>query len=55
MVERKFYIVGGFVRDYVMGHKNTDVDYVAQGYSEEELTNMFGEKIDVNTGFHVWI
>jgi len=51
----KFYKVGGAVRDHLMGlkHKQSDIDWVVVGATEEELINLGFTKI--NADFPVFL
>ena len=40
MQDKKIYLVGGAVRDALMGRKVTDRDYVAVGYSPEDFADL---------------
>ncbi len=46
MQEKKFYKVGGFVRDYLLGIKPKDVDWIAIGYNEQDLLDLGYIKIE---------
>lgn len=40
MIEKKIYLVGGAVRDKLLGIENYDKDFVAVGYSPEEFSHL---------------
>jgi tRNA nucleotidyltransferase (CCA-adding enzyme) len=40
MLEKKIYLVGGAVRDKLLGEPNYDKDYVAVGYGSEEFSHL---------------
>ncbi len=47
------YVVGGYVRDMVMGRKSTDIDVVAVG-SGIDLAQKTAEKLDVETHVNIF-
>lgn len=48
------YLVGGAVRDELLGIKNYDEDYCVEGLSEEEFTKLFPEAISRGKSFKVF-
>lgn len=39
-MQQNIYAVGGFVRDYILGIKSADIDYVAVGYKPEDFNHL---------------
>lgn len=50
-LEKKIYLVGGAVRDKLMGIKSSDKDYVAVGYKEKDFLHLH----KVGKSFHVYL
>lgn len=50
----KLYLVGGAVRDEILGNTNSDEDYCVVGLSHEEFTNMFPEAYARGQAFEVF-
>ena len=50
---KKLYLVGGAVRDILLGRTPHDYDFVAVGFSYEEMVSLYGEP--VGEGFPVFI
>lgn len=51
----KLYLVGGAVRDKLLGKTPKDMDYVLVGGTEEHLLTMFPEAKKVGSGFPVYL
>lgn len=49
----KTYVVGGFVRDSLLGLKPNDIDYVVEGSSEDEMDKLYPKR--VGKDFPVWL
>ncbi len=51
MIEKKIYLVGGAVRDKILGTPNYDKDYVAVGYTKDDFSHL----MQVGKDFPVFI
>ena len=47
------YVVGGAIRDGILGRKTMDIDYVVTGSNTEAMQERFGESI--GRGFPDWL
>ncbi len=50
-----FYLVGGAVRDVVLGYKPKDYDLIAVGYTPQQLIEMGGIAVDPKTAIPVFL